>query len=141
MKTNVTLFAALLISSITFLFTPSSAQKIAAGADFSFTLCGDSTAQAWGDNSSETLGDGSFSPSSIPVQVSTLTGVTAIASREFHTVAVLSNGEVWNWGDTVLFSPTPTKVIGITSPVTVAAGGSHFLAIKSDSTVWAWDRN
>src|ERR1044071_6093100 len=120
---------------------PAFAQKVAAGNSYSISLCGDSTAMAWGDNFGGSLGNGSFTPSNVPVKVSLLTGIVAISARELHSVAVQQNGIVWNWGDTVLFAPVASQVSGITSPTAISAGGSHFLALKNDSTVWAWDRN
>jgi alpha-tubulin suppressor-like RCC1 family protein len=65
-----------------------------------------------------------------------LTNVVAIASGDFHGLALKSDGTVVAWGDN-RFGQTnvPTNLSGV---VAVAAGGGHSLALKSDGTVVAW---
>ena len=57
-----------------------------------------------------------------PVQVSSLSGVTAIAEGHYHTLAMKSDGTVWAWGwndygqlgdGTTTDRTTPVQVIGL----------------------------
>lgn len=53
----------------------------------------------WGDNGDGQLGDGTNTPSSTPVAISTPSDVTAIAAGGNFGLALLSNGTVMAWGD------------------------------------------
>src|SRR5919197_606671 len=53
---------------------------------------------AWGSNGYGQLGNGTTASSSSPVQVSGLTGVTAITAGWGHSLVVKSDGGVWAWG-------------------------------------------
>ena len=61
-------------------------------------LKNDGTVWAWGSNGYGQLGDGTTTDSYTPVQVSDLTGITAISAGESHTVALKNDGTVWAWG-------------------------------------------
>jgi len=87
---------------------------------------------AWGDNEFGQLGDGTTTGSAVPVPVKGLTGVTAIAADELHSLAVLSDGTVMAWGDnsngqlgdgTLKNSAVPVAVRGLAGVRTVSAGG------------------
>ena len=78
---------------------------IATGALHSVALLNDGTVWAWGYNNSGQLGDGTTTNRSTPVQVKGpggagyLMGVTAIATGDSHSVALLNDGTVWAWGE------------------------------------------
>jgi alpha-tubulin suppressor-like RCC1 family protein len=125
---------------------------VAAGSFRSMALKHDGTVWTWGGNPNLELGNGaSYTYSTAPVQVSSLTGVTAIASGSLHGLALKSDGTVWTWGNngsgqlgigtTGNSIGTPVQVIGLANVVAIAGGASHSLAMKSDGTIWAWGDN
>ena len=128
-----------------------SAQTIAAGSEHSLSVCSDSTVKAWGYNFEGQLGDGtSLNSSNVPVSVSSLTGITAVAGGLEHSLALKNDSMVWAWGNnttgelgngTNIDSDVPVQVNGLTGIVAIAAGYDHSLAVKNDSTVWVWGRN
>jgi RHS repeat-associated protein len=105
---------------------------------------------AWGDNGYGALGNGTTMPSSVPVSVSGLAGVTAIAAAQHGGYALRSDGTVWAWGDngfgqlgdgTTTARTVPVQVSGLTGVTAVAAAGSVGYALRADGTVWAWGYN
>jgi len=58
-------------------------------------LRSDGTVWAWGTNDA---GERTFTPRAVPVQVSGLAGVTAVAAGYEHSLALKSDGTVWAWG-------------------------------------------
>lgn len=125
-------------------------KAIACGGWFMVALKNDGTVWTWGNSMFGQLGNGSFTYSETPVQVSNLTDVKAIAAGYYHCVAVKNDGTVWTWGDntygqlgdnTTDASSVPVQVSGLSNVDSVGAGGNHSLAIKDDYTVWAWGAN
>ena len=125
--------------------------KIASGVVHQVAIYPDGTVWAWGNNNSGQLGNGTTNQSSIPVQVSGLSGTfTAVAVGQYHSLALKSDGTVWAWGynadgevgnGTTGNKLTPVQVSGLSGVVAIAAGRYHSLAVKSDGTVWAWGSN
>lgn len=86
----------------------------------------------------------------VPIQVSGLTGVKAIAADAAHTAVLKEDGTVWTWGynyygqigdGTTTDRLTPAQVSGLMDVKAIAAGDSHTVAVKEDGTVWAWGYN
>ncbi len=72
---------------------------IAGGGGHTAALRTDGSVWSWGSNYDGQLGDGTNSDSSTPVLISKLSGIiTSIASGNWHTVALRSDGTVWTWG-------------------------------------------
>jgi len=71
--------------------------RIEGGIAFSLALKNDGTVWAWGFNSEGELGNGNNTGSNVPVQVSALTSVIAIAAGG-HSLALKNDGTVWTWG-------------------------------------------
>jgi hypothetical protein len=111
------------------------------------------TVMGWGDNSAGELGNGTLTPSSKPVGISGLAGVSAIASGGRHNLALTSGGTVVSWGDnssgqlgdghsgTNASAEVPVSVAGISGATSIAAGTEHSLALLSNGTVMAWGGN
>jgi alpha-tubulin suppressor-like RCC1 family protein len=129
--------------------------KIAAGCEYSLALRSDGTVWAWGANPVGELGTGGAASSAVPVHVTGVSRVTAIAAGWNSAVAVVLNGaSVWTWGDndsgqlgdgTLVTRTTPVRVtqLGTTHIAGAAAGGGGriggFAAILgTDGSVWAW---
>jgi len=131
--------------------TDTSHHIIAVGAYHSIALRSNGTVWAWGHNDWGRLGNGTnIISSDVPVPVSNLTGVTAVAASYGHSLALKSDGTVWAWGrnfegqlgnGTSTNSNVPVQVSNLTGVIAVAAGGGHSLALKSDGAVWAWGQN
>ena len=127
---------------------------IASGDNHSLALKSDGSAWAWGNNPYGQLGNNSTTDSHVPVPISSLTGVAAIAAGGgTHSMALKSDGSVWSWGlnsrgelgnNSTANSSVPVAVPGLgagTGVTAIAAGSSHSMALKSDGSVWAWGYN
>jgi alpha-tubulin suppressor-like RCC1 family protein len=68
--------------------------------------------------------------------------VVSIAAANTTSVAVMSDGTVWQWGYYYGSTDwtTPQK-ISINDVKMVGVGDDHILALKNDGTVWAWGSN
>jgi alpha-tubulin suppressor-like RCC1 family protein len=132
-------------------------KAVAATYFSSYVLLNDGTVRAWGGNFWGQLGDGTRGdPSSVPMPVTGLTGVTAIAVGGAHAMALLSNGTVATWGANTygqmgngttlngvegIGSDVPLVVPGLTGVIAIAAGGGDDVALLSNGTVVAWGEN
>ena len=146
----VSFFGVIAASATSLAATP----QISAGSRHTVALNSDGTVWAWGENSYGQCGistDYSKSGENIPVKVSILSNVTAVAGGGYHSLALKSDGTVWAWGGSDYYSqlgngttgssPTPVQVSSLSSVTAIAGGMDHCLALKSDGTVWAWGYN
>ncbi|HEY5973589.1 MAG TPA: choice-of-anchor D domain-containing protein, partial [Geobacteraceae bacterium] len=74
----------------------------------------------------------------------------AIATGNYHSLALKGDGLVWAWGYNYLGQLgngstgdlyTPVQVAGLSGVTAIAAGYFHSIALKSDGTVWTWGNN
>jgi len=119
-----------------------------AGTGYALTAAG--TVMAWGYGVGGALGNGAYASSAIPVAVSNLTGVTAIAGGGGiggTAYALESNGTVWAWGvgtdgelgdGSYASSALPVQVQGITTATGIAGGELGGYAVLQSGTVVAW---
>lgn len=133
--------------------TNASMHTIAAGSAHSLYICSDSTVKAWGTNTYGQLGNGTKTSINIPVQVNTLTGITAVAAGVGYSLALKKDGTVWAWGsdaygtngigNTVpnISISSPVQVNNLTGIIDISGGLNYALALKYDGTVWAWGDN
>jgi alpha-tubulin suppressor-like RCC1 family protein len=121
---------------------------VAAGNSYTLAVKSDGSVWAWGYDQFGEMGNGSHGGISTmastsvesPVQVTGLSGVTAIAAG-IGCMALKSDGTVWAWGynlkgelgdGTTTERDTPVQVSGLTGAVAVAAGTAS-LAVVSTS--------
>jgi alpha-tubulin suppressor-like RCC1 family protein len=126
-----------------------------------YVLRADGTVWGWGGGQ---LGIGPCGPdtgvpcsSEVPVRVSGLTGVTAIAGTFNNGYAVRDDGTVWAWGSnvdgalgngvtcdpnaTACESKVPVRVSGLHDVTQVASFRAGGYALRTDGTVWSWGSN
>ena len=126
---------------------------LAAGGGHSLALTADGSVYAWGRNDAGQVGSGSSEfRVAAPVRVALPGIVVGIAAGQAHSLALLSDGRVFVWGENaegqlgngvLLVSGTPQAVAGLgSSPiVSVGAGERHSLALDRDGNVWGWGAN
>jgi alpha-tubulin suppressor-like RCC1 family protein len=142
----------LALVAVSFLAVAPSARaaSVAAGANHSCAITGAGDVRCWGANADGQLGDGTNSPSSVPVIVNGAAGATSLAAGATHTCALIAGGTIKCWGNGAngrlgdggtSSSNTPVSVSGVTTAVQVVAGGSHTCALLSDLTVSCWGLN
>jgi alpha-tubulin suppressor-like RCC1 family protein len=123
---------------------------LAAAASHSCALLDTGGAQCWGQNDAAQLGDGTLLKTNAPVDVSGLTGATAITTGDVHSCAVVA-GAAQCWGSnrdaqlgdgTTKRAKTPIAVVGLGTPVTsIAVGSAHTCALTGAGAVLCWGLN
>ena len=146
-------------------------QQVTTGAGFSCALMTNGTEECWGDNNNGELGNNcseagcnagvnqldpkpvcaagttATSPTCTP-----LTGIQFISSGTYGNFAVLTNGNLYGWGNdaenelsisgnTGNPNPTPVQISNISNVSKVSAGYRYVCALKTDGTVWCWGEN
>jgi alpha-tubulin suppressor-like RCC1 family protein len=107
-------------------------------------------AMAWGENRYGELGNDSKATSDVPVQVSGLGGVVAVAGGGYNDMAVLSDGTVMGWGlngfgqlcnGTQTKTDVPVPMRNVDEAVAVSAGSYHTVILMGNGTVEACGAN
>lgn len=120
------------------------------GGHHSLAVTNDGTLWAWGMNNHGQLGNGTTVSSNVPVQVTTLTDVVAVAQEWTNSIALKGDGTVWAWGYNAggqlgtgdhVSSSVPVQVPGLSGITAIAGEGDHTIALRNDGTVWAWGSN
>jgi len=120
----------------------------------------DGSAWAWGDNFFGQLGDGTTTQRNAPVRVAgaggvgSFTGVRGVSGGLFHTIALMTDGSVWCWGNNDwgqlgmgnnVSRSSPAQTLfssgGGATATSASAGDVHTVVLKSDGTVWSWGGN
>lgn len=129
---------------------PAGISALALGEYHSCILLVDGIVQCWGLNDEGQLGDGGTSDQARPVDVQSLSDVSALAAGSSHTCALVSGG-VKCWGGnsrgqlgdgTTDSRSSPTNVSDLSSGVTsISAGYDHTCARLDSGAVKCWGAN
>lgn len=123
---------------------------IAAGGSHSVFVCGNGTVTGTGLNNLGQIGTGNNTNTLVPVAVSGLTDVIAVAARDQFTLFLKSDGTVWATGGnadgelgigTTTAINTPVQIPSLSGIVKIATGLYHSLFLKNDGTAWGCGRN
>ncbi|OLF17011.1 RCC1 domain-containing protein [Actinophytocola xanthii] len=126
--------------------------QVTAGEINTYALRSNGTVWAWGLDDAAGLGTGRpWGLSTVPVQVSNLSGITQVAAGAYAAYAVDSSGRAWAWGSnyngalgdgTMTERRTPVRVANLPADVVQVAGAYETgYALRSNGTVWVWGAN
>jgi alpha-tubulin suppressor-like RCC1 family protein len=112
----------------------------------------DGTLWTWGNGLSGSLGDGTSSGKSSPIQtIAAGTNWKSVATGPAFVGAIKTDGTLWTWGDNLYGNLGDNTIANKSSPVQTVAGGTnwksvsvsmvHTVAIKTDGTLWTWGYN
>lgn len=124
---------------------------ISGGCDWAMALKSNGTVEAWGYGGFGEMGSGAVgTPQKAPLQVSGLSGVSAISAGGSFGLALLGNGTVDAWGynyynelgigsnkEDESVQPVP----GLAGVSSISAGGYFSLALLTNGTVEGWGYN
>lgn len=132
-------------------------RQVSAGASRSYAIAQDGTLWGWGDNSNGSLGDGTATQRTVPVQIGKGRTWRSVSAGAAHTLAIADDGTLWGWGsgwegrlgDALAdsFVTTPQQIAtGVSGTwASASAGSDHSLAIlvSADGTraVWGWGKD
>ena len=121
------------------------------GREHIVALRANGTVVTWGSNDVGQLGIGvTGGTRNTPQAVPGLTGVTAVATGHYHSLALRSDGSIWTWGlnangqlgdGSTTNRTSPVKVSGTAAYTQIAAGRDMSYAVREDGTVWSWGQN
>ena len=135
-------------------------REVATGWYHNLFIQSDGTIVTLGSNHRGQLGDNTTKAKLHPVEVvnssgSPINNIEQVSAGLWHSIALKTDGTVWNWGylggviltggnsDVNLY---PIQIVDsannpLNNVIDIAAGGTHGLALKDDGTVWAWGDN
>jgi alpha-tubulin suppressor-like RCC1 family protein len=125
--------------------------QVAAGGFHSLALT-NGTLYSFGRGTEGQLGTGSTANQPTAMEVTGVSGVTAIDAGRHHSIVLTSLKRVWTFGKNDVGQlgrgpgpndPNPGEVTipGNLDVIAIAAGQDHNLAVTSDKRLWSWGRN
>ncbi len=123
---------------------------LAPGGGFSCGVRSNGSLWCWGDNSFGQLGNGTTTPSDVPVQVGVDTDWSQVDTGTDHACALRTDHELWCWGSngvgelgdgTKTDSSVPVQVERGASWANVVTGRQFSCAIALDKAAWCWGQN
>jgi alpha-tubulin suppressor-like RCC1 family protein len=125
-------------------------KQVSVGVQFSHAIKTDGTLWTWGRNDYGSLGDGTETRRSSPVQIAGTTW-KQVSNGRYITTAVKTDGTLWGWGYNYYGQVGDGTTTYRSSPVQIAGGGTNWkltstcwylsAAIKTDGTLWTWGDN
>jgi alpha-tubulin suppressor-like RCC1 family protein len=125
-------------------------------ARHALALLDNGTVKSWGLNFDGQLGNGASLPGkyrTTPVRVFNLTGVKAIATGGYHSLALMESGKVKSWGFNAYGQlgndthgagtdrSTPGNVTGLDNVRSISGGVYHSLAVLESGRARSWGSN
>ena len=112
------------------------------------------TLYGWGYNYSGQLGDNTKNDSSLPINISSLTGInfTQIVNGECFSMAIGTDGELYTWGENDYgylgdgsgiphYTPQKITLASGVKPQKLFCGIGSAMAIGTDGELYAWGQN
>ena len=119
---------------------------VAAGVSHTLALKADGTIWAWGENHGWQLGDGTTTPSAVPLHAIPGNDWKQVATGQ-HCLALKKDGSLWAWGNnwagvlgngTISNSTFPVRVGDSTNWLKVWANNIECVGLQSDGSLWYW---
>jgi RNA polymerase sigma factor (sigma-70 family) len=125
------------------------APKISKGSGYAVVLASDGSLWSWGEepNGSPVLGLANIKNTVSLRRIGNETDWKDVASSEYHSLAIKSDGTLWAWGGNFSYQLGDGTKVNRTTPVPsvtgndwkqAAVGGQSSFALKDDGTLWAW---
>ncbi|WP_027085568.1 fibronectin type III domain-containing protein [Cohnella panacarvi] len=124
---------------------PSGIKTIAKTWETSYAITGAGELYAWGNNNLGQVGSALAATwQYVPIRVNIGSGVKAVASGRYHTIALKEDGTVWQWGyagcspNPPNHNASPERLLNLPTIKAIASGDTHNLAIDAEGKVHAW---
>jgi alpha-tubulin suppressor-like RCC1 family protein len=118
----------------------SNIQAVAKGSAHNLALASDGSVFAWGlGECGGCIGNGTDEPSEVPIRLQGLENIIAVSAGASHSLALRSDGTIWEWGSFI--GPSPKLVSNLGGVAAIGSGSFHRMALLRDGTVWTWGEN
>jgi hypothetical protein len=120
------------------------AQVVSANGSHTKVLCSAGTVNSWGENNYGQVGNGTVSSSgcycsNIPVQVSSISGITAVSAGVWHALALKNDSSVWSWGANVVGELGDGTLTDRYTPVRINTLTGLLLSLLGENILWLYN--